>query len=152
MSPLDELVIRRDIEELKARYCRLLDTKQWDAFATLFVPDVAVDVSDDVSPEMGEPRFSGVERFVSQTRHFMEPGKSAHHVHSAEISIEDVDHATAIWAMSDHVMFEPGGPVPFKAMTARGFYHERYVRDGGVWKIEAIRLQRLSRSIEPLDG
>ncbi len=33
------------IKKLKARYFRLMDTKDWDAFRELVTPDVVVDVS-----------------------------------------------------------------------------------------------------------
>jgi hypothetical protein len=36
-------------------------------------------------------------------------------------------------------------------MTARGFYHERYVRTADGWKIAANRLERISRTLEALD-
>jgi hypothetical protein len=151
VSPIEDLIARREIAELKARYCRLLDTKQWDAWRALFTDDVEIDISDDITPEMGTPTFRGRDRLVEQTRRFMDPGQSAHHVHSSEIAFDDDDHARGIWAMSDHVVFPPGGPVPFKAMTARGFYHERYVRTADGWKIAANRLERISRTLEPLD-
>ena len=35
------------LRTLKARYFRLLDTKDWVGFAQLFTPDVRVDVSAD---------------------------------------------------------------------------------------------------------
>ena len=151
MTPLETLVARTEIAELKARYCRLLDTKQWADYAQLFLPDVEIDISDDISPDMGDPIIRDREAFVAQTAQFMDPGQSAHHVHTSEIAFQDADHATGIWAMYDRVQFQPGGPVPFKALIGHGFYHERYVRTSQGWKIAALRLQRVVRSCEPFD-
>ena len=42
----------QDIEEikrLKARYFRLMDTKDWDGFRAIFATDVRIDVSRDGS-------------------------------------------------------------------------------------------------------
>jgi 3-phenylpropionate/cinnamic acid dioxygenase small subunit len=44
---LQELIAREQIRDVKARYCRLLDTKDWDGFAALFTEDAILDVSDD---------------------------------------------------------------------------------------------------------
>jgi SnoaL-like domain len=148
MTPLEYLVARTEICELKARYCRLVDTHQWEAFATLFLPDVEVDISDDVPAEHGGGAFTGRDKLVGNTRHFMEQGESAHHVHGSEISFDDADHASAIWSMYDRVIFPDGGPVPFYGKTSHGFYHERYVRTADGWKIAALRLQRVATTIE----
>jgi hypothetical protein len=151
VTPLDYLIARTEICELKARYCRLVDTHQWAEFASLFLPDVEVDISDDVPAEHGGGLFTGRDRLVANTRHFMEPGESAHHVHGSEITFQDADNATGIWSMYDKVIFPPGkSPVPFQAKTGHGFYHERYVRTADGWKIAALRLQRLAQSIEPI--
>jgi hypothetical protein len=53
--------------------------------------------------------------------------------------------------MYDRIVFPPGSLMPFRAMTAHGFYHERYRRVAGVWRIAALRLQRLTRAFEPAE-
>lgn len=151
MTPLEQLIARTEITELKARYCRLLDTKQWDAWAELFTADITVDVSDDVTPEMGTPILRGRDLFVGQTRELIHPSQSVHQVHTLELSFKDDDHAEGIWAMYDHIQFAAGGSAPFKSMTAHGFYHERYVRTASGWKIAALRLERTARTIIPRD-
>lgn len=35
------------IRTVKARYCRLLDTKDWEGFMDLFTPSAAMDVQED---------------------------------------------------------------------------------------------------------
>ncbi|MBB35854.1 MAG: DUF4440 domain-containing protein [Hirschia sp.] len=151
MSPLETLIARTEICELKAKYCRLLDTKQWEDFREIFLPDAEIDISDDVPAEIGGGTFVGRDRLVDNTRHFMGPGDSAHHVHGSEITFQDADNASGIWSMYDKVIFPPGkSPVPFQSKTGHGFYHERYTRTADGWKIAALRLQRLAQSTEPL--
>ena len=38
------------IKQLKARYFRLMDTKDWDGLAEVFTADVVIDVSEEGSP------------------------------------------------------------------------------------------------------
>jgi len=56
-----------EIRSLKARYCRLLDTEQWESWAEVFTPDVVIDISDDVKADIGEQIIRGRDEFVSQT-------------------------------------------------------------------------------------
>jgi hypothetical protein len=47
MDALARLLTIEDIKAVKARYCRLLDTKDWVGFAALFIDDAVMDVSQD---------------------------------------------------------------------------------------------------------
>ena len=49
------------IQLLKASYFRAIDTKDWDLLASTMVPDVEIDVTDDV--EDGQP-YIGRDQFV----------------------------------------------------------------------------------------
>jgi|SRR5579863_210180 len=121
------------IRELKARYCRLMDTKQWDAWRDLFTEDFELDVSQEsgIAPIKG--RDAAVDEVLSHIRHAI----TAHQVHTPEIRI-DGDEAFGVWAMQDRVLF-PNGP----SITGYGHYHERYVRQNGHWKIATLKLTRL---------
>ena len=50
------------IEETKARYCRFLDTKDWEGFASTFTEDLRQDTSDSGGPVLSgrdtDPAFS----------------------------------------------------------------------------------------------
>jgi hypothetical protein len=147
MPPLDK--VRTEIWARKGRYCRLVDTRQWEEFATLLLPDVDVDISDDVPAEHGDGKFTGREQLVVRnTQFFMERGERAHHVHGSEIAFDDADNPSAIWSRYDRVIFPNSGPVPHDGKTSHGFYHERYVRTADGWKIAALRVQRSATTIE----
>ena len=120
------------ITELKARYCRLLDAKDWEGWAQLFTEDFHQDVTGS-----GGGVFAGRDAAVAATRDSIETAKTAHQVHSPEIVV-DGDTATAIWAMQDRVVWDGG-----RGLTGYGHYHERYVRTAGGWRIAAQRLTRL---------
>ncbi|MEJ5976317.1 nuclear transport factor 2 family protein [Novosphingobium sp. PS1R-30] len=120
------------ITELKARYCRLLDTKDWEGWGQLFTEDFHQDVTGS-----GGGVFDGRDAAVAATRASIGTAKTAHQVHSPEISI-DGDAATAIWALQDRVIWDGD-----RALTGYGHYHERYVRTADGWRIAEQRLTRL---------
>jgi len=117
---------------LKASYCRLLDTKDWEGWAQLFTEDVVVDVTGS-----GGTVEHGRDAFVASVRGSIETTRTAHQVHSPEITI-DGDSATAVWAMQDRLIWGEG-----RTMTGFGHYHERYVKREGRWYIAEQKLTRL---------
>jgi ketosteroid isomerase-like protein len=129
------------IQSLKARYCRLLDTKDWAAFTDLFTDDAVLDVTADT----GQPPFVGQVAVIATIQAAVANARTAHQVHSPEIQI-DGDSATAIWAMQDRVIWDAGhSPIPpATGITGYGHYHENYRRSSdGVWCIASLRLTRL---------
>jgi len=134
------------IKQLKARYCRFLDTKQWEHFRTVFAPDVRFDGFGFV------PSGSDVDTFVQgiATRH--KDSVTIHQCHMPEITFTDPDKARVIWAMIDYCKW-PAGYTPSEALGARGFYgyghyEEEYRRIDREWKISFLRLTRLC--IDPI--
>ena len=117
---------------LKAAYCRLLDTKDWDGWGALFTDDVAVDVTGS-----GGGTMQGRAALVVSVHGSIDAAKTAHQVHSPEITI-DGDNARAVWAMQDRLHWPDG-----TRLTGYGHYHERYVRQDGRWLIAEQKLTRL---------
>ncbi len=126
------------IANLKARYCRFLDTKDWAAYAALFTDDVVIDTTGS-----GGPRMEGREAALASIRASLDTAKTVHHVHSPEIEI-DGDGAHAVWAMQDQLSWPNG-----RKLSGAGHYHERYVRQDGDWKIAESRLTRLWLEMQP---
>jgi hypothetical protein len=123
---------------IKARYCRMIDIKDWDGVAALVTDDFELDMSE-ASPL---PVIRGRDEAIDATRRSMAPLKTAHQVHLPEIEI-DGDSAHAIFPMQDRVVWDGGG------LTGYGHYHERYVRRGGGWLIAATKLTRLHVDLQP---
>lgn len=125
------------IENLKARYCRLLDTKDWTGFRELFADDFTSDTTDS-----GGPLIAGADEFVEFVSSTLGRAVTVHQVQQPEIEILDEASATAIRAMQDVVRFAPG-------LTLHGFghYHETYTRRDGQWLIESSRLTRLHEEV-----
>jgi hypothetical protein len=134
MTDLDDL---RALEQLKAAYCRMLDTKQWDGFRDLFSDDFVSDTS-----ESGGVVIEGADAFVAFVRRALGKAVTVHQVQQPEIAISSPTTATGVWAMQDVVRFVPG-------ITLHGFghYHETYVKLDGQWRIETSKLTRLREEI-----
>ena len=117
---------------VKAAYCRLLDSKDWEGWAQLFTEDVEVDVRGS-----GGTLETGRKEFVASVRGSIETTKTCHQVHSPEITV-DGDKASAIWDMQDRLIWDDG-----RTLTGYGHYHETYVKAEGRWQIAKQKLTRL---------
>ena len=75
MPDLAHLTDHLAISQLKARYCRLLDTKDWDGFAALFTEDYELDLT-----QAGGEVVRGRETVVAMIRSSIGAAATAHHV------------------------------------------------------------------------
>ncbi|MCJ2188430.1 nuclear transport factor 2 family protein [Novosphingobium beihaiensis] len=121
---------------LKAAYCRLLDTKDWEGWKALLTEDCVMDTRPS-----GGTLEEGRERFAAMVSQSLADAKTAHHVHSPEITI-DGDRAEVVWAMQDRVVKDGF------ALTGYGHYHETCVRTAEGWKIARQTLTRLIVDME----
>lgn len=146
MTDMEKLIALEAIRNLKARYYRLMDTKQWLEWGNLFSLDAIMDVSDDVKENINAaPVVQGRAVIVAQVSGLIGGACSVHQVHSPEIELRSSTEATAIWAMEDWLTFPPGMAVPFKSMHGCGHYHEAYQADAGRWFIKSLKLTRLKQ-------
>jgi SnoaL-like domain len=129
-----------EIQKLKARYFRFMDTKQWDLFGELFTEDLKFYIESDSSPGSGEPTFDGRAALVGYLTASDPEKMTVHQGHMPEIEFTGADTATGVWAMFDWVD-DPGRGGAWQGF---GHYHERYVRGrDGRWRICEVRLTRL---------
>lgn len=125
------------LKQLKARYCRLLDLKQWTAWRDLFADDFVSDTS-----EAGGKRIEGADEFVSFVRRMLGTRTTVHQVHAPEIGLTSPRAARGIWALEDLIRFAPG-----LDMHGYGHYHESYEKMDGRWRIKSSKLTRLREEI-----
>ncbi len=131
------------ISQVKARYCRTLDTKDWAGYGDVFTDNVELDTRP-----AGGYLTHGREELLRMVRGSIEGAATAHQVHSPEI-ILDGDTAQVIWAMQDRVVWdaERAAKMGNLGHTGYGHYHERYVRQDGSWRIAAQKLTRLHMDV-----
>ena len=112
------------IRQLKARYCRLVDTKEWAQLKQQLTDDARLEgfgtIDDGVSPTA----------FVDALTDILASAVTIHHVHNPEIQILGEDYARGIWAMVDYVQFanvseHAGGNLGW---VGWGYYEEEYAK------------------------
>jgi 3-hydroxyisobutyrate dehydrogenase-like beta-hydroxyacid dehydrogenase/ketosteroid isomerase-like protein len=126
------------IKQLKARYFRLLDTKDWDGFADLFTDDCQhLLPTDDPRPLVPNAQY------LVDIRRTLEHAITVHHGHMPEIELTGPGEAKGTWAMTDDVEIPREGEPPMRLKGA-GHYHETYRKcDDGKWRISSKRNIRL---------
>jgi SnoaL-like protein len=133
------LLAIESIKQLKARYCRHLDAKDWEAWRSIFTDDF---VSDTAAA--GGKLIIGADDFVAFTRRSIgRPSQAtAHQVHAPEIELTSATTARGVWALQDVVRFGPG-----LTLVGYGHYHETYENVAGKWLIKSSKLTRLREDI-----
>ncbi|MDO7833686.1 nuclear transport factor 2 family protein [Sphingobium sp. HBC34] len=132
-----------EIKKVKARYCRFVDTKQWDSYRDLFTDDC---IFDGAASGMGE--ITDRDAFVAQARQGLTGCISVHHCHCPEIELTSATTASGIWAMEDMLQWPDPAAGQIARLHGMGHYHERYAKIGDAWKITAWRLERLRVDME----
>ena len=129
------------IKQLKARYFRMMDTKDWDGLAAVFTDDVEIDMSNE-----GGGVTTSVADYMPFLRANIEDVVTVHHGHMPEITFTSATTATGLWSMEDKLWWPEGGPM--KHLHGYGHYHETYEKVGGEWRIKTMTLTRLRRDVE----
>jgi len=120
------------IKQLKARYTRLVDAKDWEAWGQLFTEDGHLHTD-------GGP-IEGRDNVVAGISKALADAVTVHRLHPPEITLTGPDTASAIWPMTDYVTGTFGG----RALIIRGYghYHEDYLRTPDGWRFKRSRLIR----------
>jgi hypothetical protein len=121
--------------ELKARYCRLLDAKNWSELRGLLTDDF---ISDTL--EASGELVKGGDNFIAYVRKTLEKRSrlTSHQVHSPEIELTSPTTAAGIWALEDVVRLSF-----LINMNGRGHYTETYEKIDGQWYFKTSKLTRL---------
>lgn len=127
-----------DIEQVKSRYCRLIDAKDWAGVAEVLTEDVVLDLGggDQMPPIVGR------DAALAAVRESVADAVTVHQVHSPEFHI-DGDDALVVWAAQERVKWDNG-----TALTAYGHYHDRWVRGESGWRIAELRLTHLLSDVD----
>jgi SnoaL-like domain len=121
------------LKALKARYFRLMDTKDWVGMRRVFADDVVIDTT-----ESGGGVVTGADEFMAFLSDTLADVVTVHHGHMPEIELTSSTTATGVWAMEDKLVW----PNDSK-LHGYGHYHETYEKLDGQWLIKSSTLTRL---------
>jgi hypothetical protein len=125
------------IKQLKARYFRLMDTRQWTEWGRVFTSDCHLRVEHE--PGVVGTDVRGRDAIVRGVQKALDGTRTVHHGHMPEIEILGPTSARGIWAMYDYVRW--GGDADLKGY---GHYHETYRKNpAGRWQIASLLLTRI---------
>lgn len=142
----DRLADLMEIHQLKARYLRYVDTKQWEPMRDVFTDDFVFFLENAALPTTTKPQRTDADSFIENVSKHLQNAVTVHHGHMPEIEFTGDRTATGIWSMYDWVDDFVGG----RAFHGFGHYHEDYLKgDDGVWRIKQMRLTRLR--VDPVD-
>lgn len=137
-----DIDVVEEIRQLKYRYLRALDLKEWDEFADTLTDDVNADYGERLS-------FTGREAVVDFMRHSLGSGSiiTVHQCHHPEISVTG-DEATGRWYLEDKVIIIEQRML----LTGAAFYDDSYRRCAdGAWRIARTGYVRSYEAVQTLD-
>ncbi|HKT72554.1 MAG TPA: nuclear transport factor 2 family protein [Steroidobacteraceae bacterium] len=154
MTEPERLGIIEAIKQLKARYLRLADTKDWEGLARCFCADVVCDWRGATTdPGTGRNLLPGSDAVISGREAVMQTivaslgeVRSVHQCFMPEIEVTGEDTACGIWAMADRLYIPAGTGITI--LQGYGHYHNTFRRVKGDWMIQTLRLIRLRVEIE----
>ena len=119
------------IKQVKARYGRAADTKDWALLRTTVSDDFFCDTGAS-----GKGVSQGVEAFIERVG--TNPDVTVHHALLPEIELTSESTAKGTWAVHLYARSPDGG-----ATDAFGHYHDTYVKVDGSWRLSSLRLDWL---------
>jgi hypothetical protein len=150
MDALERLVALEEIKQLRAKYWRTLDTKQWEAWGSVFTEDCTLKYDSGVSTGGGDPQtnptVSTRKGMVESVRTGLHQAVTVHMGHFPEIEFISDSEAKGIWPMEDIV--EHGT----SWMIGHGHYHDTYRKVDGKWLISSVHLTRLRMRVMSVGG
>jgi hypothetical protein len=140
VDPATALWEIEQIRQLKARYFRLMDTKLWDEWRSLFTDDMRF-WNDNLPDPTSRPSITATaDAFVRMVSRILSTAVTVHHGHMPEIELTGEHRAKGTWSMYDRLE-DPAKKLDFEGY---GHYHETYEKgEDGRWRIKDMHLTRL---------
>ncbi|MFS3128065.1 nuclear transport factor 2 family protein [Nocardioides sp. Bht2] len=140
-----DLVAIEEIRQLKYRYFRALDNKEWETFGDCLATDVKARYG---TKAMGKPlHFDSREEVVAYMQKNTNQSVVTMHVaQHPEITV-DGDTATASWGFEDTVI-----ATEFNCLIrGAGYYNDSYRKDAdGKWRIASTEYERIYEAMTSL--
>ena len=149
MDAIQKLVETEAIKQVKARYARAVDTKDWDLLESVFTQDARSVYND------GAFAFEGRDEILKFLKGALDTTEvvSMHQSHTPEIEITGETTARGTWYLEDIVINE-GGTTEYNTassvMVGTGLYHDEYVKVDGEWRISVTGYERIFEYRTPM--
>jgi SnoaL-like domain len=137
MEPQMSMDPIESIKQLKARYFRTMDTKDWAGLRRVISDDIVVDTTAS-----GGAVTTGADDFIETLQQTLAGAVTVHHGHTPEIRLTSETTATGIWALQDTIIWPDGS-----RLLGFGHYHESYELLEDEWRIKELTLTRLHMEI-----
>jgi len=147
MDRLQELSEIEEIKQLKGRYQRGVDTKDWDLLASVFTEDSRSIYNGGKHSYDGRDAILG---FLREGLGTIEV-QTMHHAHTPEIEITSETTARGTWYLEDFVLSKrPSEGAPHgTTLHGTGIYQDEYVKRDGQWHILSTGYERIFQDIQP---
>jgi hypothetical protein len=150
LTTADRVLAIEEIHQLKARYMRCMDTKDWVCWEEVFAPNFHF--------KAGNLEWHSGKEMIQSTHPtgLFDRVKTVSHAYTPEIAILSPTTAKGTWAV-DFLHYWPAGTAiaEGKEIVAQGqwnhtdgYYHDTYVKIGGRWFIQSEDIE----SIRETDG
>lgn len=136
MNAVEELAAVAEISAVKARYFRAVDASDWGGLRELFADDATVWMSFDW------PEPKPVDIAIASYARVLSRRASVHTGTLLEAVVVSECEATAVWTMDDRLFVRGPHTGDPRLIAGTGWYHERYRRESGEWRIADLVLTR----------
>ena len=117
MTDIEYLMAVNEIQLLKSRRDRAVDTKDWALYRSLHA-------DHHVSHNDGYERWESADVMIANVKDLLNETKtSVHHSHTPDITFQSATTAKSIWGMEDLIFDTASGELLIHGF---GFYHETY--------------------------
>jgi hypothetical protein len=130
---LQEMRDYKEIVELKARFVRMVDSKNWAGYRAVFIDDGHFEFG-------GGNSVRGGEAFVAAVRGMIDTGTSVHRAFLPEITFESATAAKGIWAVNDYIEWTTDPTGHRHGFQGFGYEYVTYRKIAGGWKIHDWRV------------
>ncbi len=120
------------IKQLKARYFRTLDSKDWSGLRDVFTDDVEIDTTD-----IGGGPIKGADDFIAFLQEVLAEAQTVHLGHTPEITVTSETAATGIWMLHD--LFIVDG----LRQASYGHLNDTYAKQPEGWRIARSVVTRM---------
>ncbi|KFY78693.1 hypothetical protein V499_02186 [Pseudogymnoascus sp. VKM F-103] len=136
--------IAETIFRKKSQYGRYIDTKQWNKFAEVALPNAELSFFDSDGSILVAGKtplvFSSSQAFTSFFSKFFANAQTLHMFGPGELEQIKSDEVKATWGMEDQIILNgTGGLVE---MRGGGYYYETWKMHGDDWFLASLRLER----------